>query len=230
MQILRLTLCLLLLAPVCVFADSMAPAQSKQTFSSDHKLVFVSLIPYSYSRNELNDKYPRSGLYRVDDPRNPVWAYEGGGDVEVSTDSKHAVFWGPWANLGDGGTTDALYFVREGKLVRTYQIKDLVKGPMPRSVSHYRWCKTSRFDDIDRTFLVTVYAGPDGSAGPTYVFDLATGNIIARHIPFSQRVPLPFWVWSVLFVGGLILIGVITAALVNHPRRRSGNSAIVIVD
>lgn len=215
---------LYLLTTTYALADSMGLPSSQETFSSDHKLVYVSLVKETYGRNELNEKYPKSGLYRVDEKRKPLWPFEWGGDVEVSKDSKHLVFWGPWPPLGDGGSTDALYFVSKGKLVRTYQIKELAVGPMPRSVSHYSWCKESRLDDANGTFQATAYAGPDGSAGTTYVFDLETGVIVSKRIPLKKRVSP--WGW-VGISGGLTLFMV--AALIFHvsPRRRTRRFAVV---
>jgi hypothetical protein len=223
----RLAVFLLTLLPVCVLAEIINLPFSRQTFSSDHKLVFVSLVDESYGRTELNDKFIDSGLYRTENPRKPLWVFDGCGELVVSVDSKHIVLLGPTVRIGNHGTTDALRFVREGKVVRTYRIEDLVKRPMPISNSHRTWCKESRLDDTNGTFLATVYAGPDGSAGATYIFDLATGNIIARRIPFSQRFPL--WGWAAI-AGSLILVGITAAVLRCHPRPRTHRYATIVED
>lgn len=116
-------------------------------------------------------EYPYSGLYPNDGSISPLWkvnwyAYH----VEPLSDGVHLVRHGPWAQ---NSLSEAVTFFKNGRNLRSYEVKDLVMIPalMPHSVSHFRWRSDVKLDDANKSlFLRTKHL-------EFYRFDVTTGEI-----------------------------------------------------
>lgn len=122
----------------------------------------------------LRQSYPQSGLYRNDGSNTPLWTVDwNANEVIVSSDGHSLVRWGPFP-VGGNFDEIALEFYRDGQLLKSYQVDDLVSEPskLPETVSHYLWLKTSSYDDA------TGQLSLETETGEQYHFDVQSGAII----------------------------------------------------
>ncbi|HSJ02045.1 MAG: hypothetical protein ACAI34_00690 [Verrucomicrobium sp.] len=96
----------------------------------------------------------------------------------LSDDGRYFVRKGPWARDFEGRTDLALAFYDRGKLLKEYQVKDLIKDPgsLVQTSSHYFWSPEvqSKPDGLTATSFYLVMGD-----GTTYTFDISTGKILA---------------------------------------------------
>ena len=161
-----------------VIADSEAPPKDYVKETENGTYIFVMLAPdrgtWSSKDTRIRKTYRYSGLYTTDNPREPLWkVYWYSFDVYPSSDGKHVVRMGPWAQ----STSDlAIAFYEEGKELRQYAISELVKDTdqLRRTVSHFFWQSALTYNDKEGTvFLKTV-------DGQSYTFSVKTGEIIKK--------------------------------------------------
>ena len=186
--------CLLLLTVIypdnVVNADSPRRPEPYVLESADSKLRFVMLTDSAVKTKDGNT-YTQSGLYHVDNAKEPIWLLEGdySFSVYLSDDGDYLVMPGPWASrMG----TMAVAFFHKGKLIKKYIVDDLIsdKSAIVRTVSHFFWEKDSGFDSsTNRYFIITL-------ARDIYLFDITTGEIIGE-----KHVSLPDIKASVLISG-----------------------------
>jgi hypothetical protein len=203
-------------------ADSPAPESSYKEIAPGGKYVFVMISPmtpdederkwdtkYRVAIREIRRTYKRSGLYRNDGSTEPLWTVDWyTHSVAISSDGVHLIRPGPWPGgnrygpLGSALDVEALSFFANGKLLRTYRIRELVDDPdkLPRSVSHFDWERKGQLDDARSEYVLTTL---DGNR---FVFDIRTGEIISE-----DRVRrAPQWVWwlapGIVVAGGLALV------------------------
>ncbi len=158
-------------------ADTPAPPRDYMKVTENEKYVLVMLAPpmkWVSKDTELRNTYKESGLYRNDGSSEPLWAvlwYSF--SVYPSSDGKHIVRMGPWATSVDDL---ALAFYENGKELKKYLIKDLIKDEtkLKRTVSHFFWHKEPRFNDKDGTMLI------ETTDGQTYLFSVTTGEILKK--------------------------------------------------
>ena len=179
-------------------ADSPARPFSYKRVVPGGKYVFVMIAPKTPEEDarpfneetaagirEIRRLYTRSGLYRADDATEPLWTVDWYADeVEAASDAVHLVRHGPWpmftrdgsARSGPDGDQEALSFFASGRLLRTYQIRELVDAPgrLPRSVSHFTWREDGRLDDSRSEYTLTTLDGNQ------FVFDIRTGEIVSK--------------------------------------------------
>ncbi len=178
-------LCGILLFPVSAFADQELPPVSYTQTSPNEQFLFVMIFPEWVTRfgyisaeakareRQIKNRYRQSGLYRNDNSTTPLWTVDWyARSVLISSDGVHLITRGPWASTsGD----EALTFFANGKMLRSYQINELVSFKdslsLPRTASHFRWEKSRSLDDEKQT-LTLVTLNED-----TYVFDITTGEI-----------------------------------------------------
>ncbi len=133
----------ILLVSINVSADTEGTIQPHTLETADKKYIFVMLKGGNRQDTFLrqSDKYPQSGLYLNDDSSNPLWTIDWLGSVILPADGIHLVRRGPWPRLEEGYNVEALSFFANGKLLKSYVVRDLVDFPwlLPDSVSHYRW-------------------------------------------------------------------------------------------
>jgi hypothetical protein len=112
----------------------------------------------------------------------------------LSWDGKTFVRMGPWASDRLLFKDLAVAFYHEGKLIESYEVRDLLKDPSraSRSVSHYDWlAPTDRnvwFDPDNHNLTLTT------ADGITYLFHCPTGSVVgmARDRPHSSPEVLNF--------------------------------------
>jgi hypothetical protein len=205
-----------------VLADKPAPPKSYEQVSSNEKYVFVMLCDWvdekEDSGRELRQAYPMSGLYRNDKSKAPLWTVDWHADnVTVASDGIHLVRCGRSPLLRADRVPDlneeAVSFLANGKLLRTYDVKDLVDSPdlLQRTASHYRWCEKCQFDDDRLQFTVSTH---DGNR---FVFDVQTGEIISS----DRAWRVPVWIIVVSLCGIVILLLSIWWWLANPPSEPS---------
>lgn len=168
---------------VSVFADSEAPPTDYTKETENGQYIFVMLATsdpffsggrWVQKKAEIRDKYKVSGLYKNDGSSIPLWnVYWYSFNVFPSSDGKHVVRMGPWAQ----STQDlAIAFYKEGKELEKYFIHDLVenKDYLQRTVSHFFWNTELQYNDKEGTvFLKTV-------DNTSYVFSIKTGAILKK--------------------------------------------------
>ncbi len=100
-------------------------------------------------------------------------------NAKLSEDGQYLVRFGPWASDQEKHTDLAIAFYHQGKLIKQYQVRELIAKPelLEESVSHYRW-------------VPTIQTKPNGFYGGTfhlvmvdktsYSFDYETGEILIR--------------------------------------------------
>lgn len=124
-----------------IFSDSEAPPRDFSKVTKNKKYIFVMLSPWGNHSLE----YKQSGLYKNNGTQVPDWTvdwYSYG--VIPNSDGKHLIRFGPWAS---DVSQEALSFFKDGKLIKYYKIKDLIKNEskLEHSVSHFTWQEESRY-------------------------------------------------------------------------------------
>lgn len=171
--------------PMKGLADSPA-APRPWVATSERGDFFFKMVPPKW-KNE-GDRYvverkPFGVTYQIseDGEFKEVWRTEGWYTFEghLSEDGRYFVRFGPWASDQEHHTDLAIAFYDRGKLLKEYQVKDLIRKPdlLEESVSHYIWRPETQSE-------------PNGFYGETfhlvmidktsYSFDYETGEIITR--------------------------------------------------
>lgn len=155
-------------------------------------------------------------MYRNDGTVDPVWTVDWYAHaVEAAADGVHFVRYGPWpgvardAPLGAALDTEAVSFFANGRLLRTYSIRELVDKPdrLPRSVSHFQWLDKGQFDHVRSEQTITTLDGNQ------FVFDARTGAIVSE-----SRVGRPVW-WVIVGVATGVVGAVLGVWLGRRARR-----------
>jgi len=203
------------------WADSEAPPFSYKQKSPGGKYVFVMIAPMSIDEDagnwieekgteirEIRRTYSESGLYRNDGSTEPLWTvdwYAFG--VDIASDGVHLIRHGPWAWSTD---QEAISFFANGKLIRTYQINQLIDDPLrlEHTVSHFFWKKRSSFSDSRLRYTLRTIDGNQ------FVFDVRTGDILSKS-PAPADIP-----WDMIVVFGTSALAIIVWIIVWLVGRR----------
>jgi len=162
---------------VPALGDTPAPPRDYTKMTENGEYVFVMLAPpekWVQKDLGLRKTYKESGLYKNDGSTTPLWTvYWYSFSVYPSSDGKHVIRMGPWATSVDDL---ALAFYENGKPLKQYLIKDLVKDQLKLryTVSHFFWNSGSRFNDKEGTMSLTT------ADGQTYLFSVKTGEILRK--------------------------------------------------
>lgn len=183
-------LLLLLGLAVPVRADSPVPPSPYVKAAGAYR--FVMLAPGDPPPQTAGGQpYPASGLYRDDGSLAPLWTvdwYALPDAVFLLADGHHCARLGPWP-VQDQFDELAVGFYRDGSLLASYRVRDLVGDPaaLPRSVSHYQWLQSQSFDPAAGVLTLSTLEGQ------TYRFDLRTGQVVPEPAaaPAPMPVPLP---------------------------------------
>ena len=113
-----------------------------------------------------------------------LWRTEGWYAFEgfLSRDGRYFVRMGPWASDQEHHTDLAVAFYDRGKLLKKYQVKDLIRreSMLEYSVSHYRWRPSTQTEPTGFKSLSDKEAFHLVMIDKTvYVFELSTGKIIS---------------------------------------------------
>ncbi|RVU84769.1 hypothetical protein EOL70_10995 [Leucothrix sargassi] len=155
-----------------VLADSFGPPTSYSELTKNNKYVFVMLVPGSWDRTL--SEYKRSGLYK-NGSLKPEWLVNWYADgVSPNSDGKHLIRHGPWASVI---SQEAFSFFKNGKLIKSYKISDLVKdeSKLLHSVSHIEWSDDMHyFEDEGVLYVKTIDQHK-------YVISIYSGEMIAQN-------------------------------------------------
>jgi hypothetical protein len=159
-------------------ADIPIPPRPYKIATANNAYEFVMNVPQG------NVPQPRkSGLYRTDKPDQPLWTVPWYAHrVTVSSDGKHLVRHGGWPLQG-ALEAEALSFFKNGRLIRTYSIKELITTPegLQLSTSHFNWFKQDQFDDSKGLLYVSTMTGD------SHVFDITNGQKISSDISDERK-------------------------------------------
>ena len=155
-------------------ADTPARARDFTKVTENKEYVFVMLARDGRTEHvpKIRNVYKHSGLYKNDGSSIPLWTVDWYAfEVFPSSDGKHLIRMGPWA----GSTLQlALSFHKNGKEIKSYRIKDLVRdeSKLKHTVSHFFWRSELRYDDKQGVlFLKTI-------DNQVYRFSAKTGEIL----------------------------------------------------
>jgi len=167
------------------FFFKMVPLKWKKR--SDAKDV-LEKDPFGNVREIVDGEYvverePFGIVYKIteDGEFKEVWRTEGWYAFEgyLSEDGQYFVRFGPWASDQENHTDLAIAFYDRGKLLKKYQVKELIRKPdlLEDSVSHYMWRPATQTEPngfYGGAFHLTMIDKT------TYRFDFKTGAIISR--------------------------------------------------
>jgi len=126
---------------------------------------------------QLQAKYSASGLYLNDGSNTLRWQMaQYSWEVFVPSDGIHLASPAPWPTAA---SDNALSFYENGKLIRSYRVRDLVDLPwfLPGGHGHFEWDKDINLDDTNGRLIVNT------NHFDHYVFDMATGSITSARRP-----------------------------------------------
>jgi len=199
-------LCLVSGAPLAAVADQQRLPFSYARGSDDGRYIFVMLAtntPIEKDRwvspeitADLRSTYPSSGMYK-NNSTTPLWTVDWYAyDTDIPLDGDYIVRNGPWAGEGVFDT-EAVSFFKNGELIKTYRVCDLVDFPalIPPSISHFEWKKSAYVEQNYPWIYVikTVH-------GETFWIDVTTGEILK-----SRRLPRIILIWSPIALAGVVL-------------------------
>jgi len=111
--------------------------------------------------------------------------------VFLADDGSHLIRFGPWARDKKGLGDIAIGFYKNGKVVKQYLVKDLVKDKksISATVSHYTWesCDSAVVSGLSKDFKTYSLVTTDRII---YVFNTSTGKIIKKKVltPVEKRI------------------------------------------
>jgi hypothetical protein len=170
------------------------------TPSPNGQFLFVLLAPPSGDpaldpdntdhAKQLRTTYPASGMYRNDGSTAPLWTVEwydyavfpaddGVHLVREHGSARLATFIGkrmPEDKAREQLDGPALSFLENGKVLKTYTVRELVTTPdeLPHSLTHVMWMSDGTVTRDGRRFVLTTQDAHQ------VVFDLATGEVVGR--------------------------------------------------
>lgn len=173
-----IALAAVVLFPTAVFADTEGAPRSWQTKTIDGEHVFVMLAPdwlraeevAGNESSEVPPEYTVSGLYRMRDLSEPVYALDWYAHrVDLSFDGRYAVRHGPWASSTDDL---AVAFYDNGHLLHAYEVGDLIlmSNPWDYTTSHFFWINDWEFDSDKQELYVST------RVLTRFIFDITTGE------------------------------------------------------
>ena len=179
-----------------------------QKVSDNGNFIFVMISPLPidedirYRRDEdeirwIRETYSKSGLYRNDGSKTPLWEYDGwfGDEVIIAPDGEHLIHPGGWTR--NKHESRAVTFTCRGQNLACYYDVDLIPQWMLKCVLNGSppSCESASFNPDQMTYTIRTNQGEE------FIFDVMTGKIIATRSPF----PLIYGV-TALFVGGAVAL------------------------
>ncbi len=171
--------------------------------TADKKYIFVMRNPNG-DDYLVGDKYKQSGMYLNDGSTTPLWTLNWRNSIYLPNDGKHIIRLGR-LNYSATYREEGFTFIAEGKVLNTYQTKDLITFPflLPHHSNgydiHYSRLAPNlpndgvlmkvdngagyplnsgaTFDSEKKTMQIETFHGDK------YLFDFTTGNIISSFRP-----------------------------------------------
>ena len=191
-----------LVALATLLIDTMAdsPAAPRPwVATSEWGDFFFKMVPPKW-KNEgdlyVMEREPYGVTYEIseDGEFNEVWRTEGWYTFEgyLSENGRYFVRFGPWASDQENHTDLAIAFYDCGRLLKKYQVKELIRKPelLEDSVSHYMWrpaIQTKPNGFYAGTFHLVMIDKT------TYSFDYETGEIIIRKEDEEAKSSMEIW-------------------------------------
>jgi len=156
------------------FADSQALPRDFTIVTENKAYIFVMLAPDGWAEHDaaIRSIYKQSGLYKNNGSQTPLWTVDWYAfEIFPSSDGKHLIQMGPWASSTE---QLALSFHKNGREIKHYRIKDLVRdeAQLPHTVSHFFWRSELTYDDQHAILFLKTR---DNQA---YRFSVKTGEIL----------------------------------------------------
>ena len=185
-----LFLLLIITTPLFAYGDKEAPPRSYAISSPNNKFIFVMIAPNAFElvsfysdetkqeAKRVREKYSKSGMYLNDGSTTPLWTVDWySRSVLIASDGVHLIRRGPWALKS---SNEAFTFFANGKAVRSYKIRDLVKSikDLHHTVSHFSWeaPDSMKLDEDKHTLSVSTLNNEH------YIFDYRTGKRLSKTI------------------------------------------------
>lgn len=224
-----LALFIVLCSPPAALAYKPAYPKTYTAKKADDKFLLVMYFKYDDWRDRdcaLLAHYPESGLYKNDDSKQLLWTvgfFEFERNLELASDGVHLIrLGGPRYGISEKELKhEAVAFLANGDLVRTYSVADLLRNPeacLPSNRGGFtliggpnvHWLKEKKLDEANHHYTITTWDRQ------RIVFDIATGEIVAR----STEPRLNRAQFYVAIVGVLAIAGVSYRWWVSFRRKR----------
>ncbi|RBP46118.1 hypothetical protein DES53_102504 [Roseimicrobium gellanilyticum] len=207
------TLLFLFCAAPFAVADQPAP-EFRHVTTAQGGRCFFKMIPekWHYENNRpVKEKEAWGVAYELDENGEFVelWRTEGwyASEVFLSDDGRYLVRMGVWPTISEKFDDVAVAFYDRGKLLKSYEVRDLVKQPhrIEFSASHYEWRPEQQTvpNGISTELFPGSFLQSDYLQGDyfhlvmidktAYRFDLATGNILATETDPGARSRREIW-------------------------------------
>jgi hypothetical protein len=138
----------------------------------DHSAIGREIEPVDAAN--VRNSYPKSGLYRNDGSKEPLWALDllcYPNEVHVSSDGIHLVVRG----------RQTIRFYASGVLVRAHGVEELVDNPARQdrtsTTSGNLWLEADKFDDANLQYSLTT------TDGNWFLFDVRSGECVSAWRP-----------------------------------------------
>lgn len=177
---LSVLVCCCALAAGSVAADSMFPNQTYSQKSPSGKIQ-VNLVPA--------EPYGEKGSGTAVDAESGrvLWTVDFyARRIMTLDDGVTLIRLGPWASDRKNLSDLAIAFYRNGKEIRRYLVKDLLRDPrrIQRTASHYFWEAREHFYSLSPNQKQLTLNLTDGSS---YTFEVATGAIVKHSVSTRTR-------------------------------------------
>ncbi len=175
-----------------LWADSEMPPFGWVKTSSNRRFLF-RMAPGEWRHSEgkqemVRDHHCVAYAVDADGQLKELWRSKGWYTFQgwLADDGRHFVRMGPWAGDQEHHTDLAVAFYKDGRLLREYQVRELLKDASlaENSVSHYTWQPEIQTKppslDADSFHLVMI----DKTA---YTFDVTTGKVLATSVDTGAK-------------------------------------------
>jgi len=188
----------------------MAPLVTHKKVMNNGKFLLVMVYPKENSLNQnnpLNEIYPKSGLYRNDGGREPIWTLPGPfeGQVFLSADGDFL------ANIvfASDCNGDGVCVYHKGKLLRAHKITDLTRADsVQEACPACIWHGKVDFNEADETFVL------EANDGRVWRFDLRTGEAVTeRQIAPVRGAGAGIGIWWIVGIIAALVVALLLIAL-----------------
>jgi len=155
------------------------PIESWAKSSRDGRFIFVVRL------SKLHSDYPKSGLYRNDGSKRLMWEFPKhcSRDAAIASDGVHLIDLEQHASRSDD---DAIRFYADGRLIRTWYIRDVLSASwkserLPGANHKTPWATAAELSEDELTFVV------ETQEGARLTFEVQSGELIERVSVASRK-------------------------------------------
>ena len=194
-----------------VTADSWVPPVSFEIQSEHGNEVFR----FEPDATNMTNTYSKSAVYKSADAAEPIYTVKNLRSWAYKSDFFFSENFRQFAFIPPADFDLAMEFYSNGRLIKKYNIKELVKdhSKITRSISSAWWRNTDTeiFQDQNTLQITTV-------DNLTYTFDIATGDILQNTESLKVN-KISILKFSVLGIVGVGIIGVAIFWLIRRKRK-----------